>query len=292
MEAPRHLMDRARQLRALWDYLPAFRVVAETEHLPTAARALHVSPSALSRAIRLAEEQVGAPLFERAGRRMRLNATGHALLGPVRAAMRLVDEGLGGLAGAGLAGPVVIAATDDVAAWLAAPALAALRAAAPGLVGELVDVPADTPRALRRGDLDVVITPAVPGDGSEDVEALATVSYGLYGAPGRGQRTREVVAIAGAPSPALRGHHVAAVVPSATLAAAACRAGLHAWLPAPLGDLFGLVRVAVTPAQRVTVHAVTRAPVGAHARTEAALAALRAVAARHGTVKRQGKRRR
>src|SRR5262245_24932867 len=36
-------MDRAARLTELWSWLPAFRAVAETQHLPTAAAALHVS---------------------------------------------------------------------------------------------------------------------------------------------------------------------------------------------------------------------------------------------------------
>ncbi len=58
-------MERLRRVASFWNWLPAFRAVAETEHLPTAAEALFVSPSALSRAIRLLEKDVGQPLFRR-----------------------------------------------------------------------------------------------------------------------------------------------------------------------------------------------------------------------------------
>ena len=81
-------MERVRRLARFWNWLPAFRVTAETAHLPTASEALHISPSALSRTIRLLEEDVGQPLFDRVGRNIALNAAGQRLLAAVRDAMR------------------------------------------------------------------------------------------------------------------------------------------------------------------------------------------------------------
>jgi DNA-binding transcriptional LysR family regulator len=270
------VMDRARRLRAIWNYLPAFRAVAETEHLPTAAAAFHLSPSALSRAIRMAEREAGSALFERVGRGMRLTSAGHLFLGSVRDAMRLVDEGLGALGGAGLVGSVVIAARADTATWLVAPALAELRLMEPALVGTLVTLPAELTASLRRGDVDVVVTDASGGDNDFEVEALTTVPWSAYRAR-TGRRDRgEIVAVTGAPSPMQRGMKVAAIVADATLAAAACREGLRAWLPAPLAALYGLVRVPGAPREPQTLHALWRHPITAHRRTEAALAALRA----------------
>ena len=37
-------MERVVRLDSFWSWLPAFRVVAETAHLPTAARTLGVGP--------------------------------------------------------------------------------------------------------------------------------------------------------------------------------------------------------------------------------------------------------
>jgi DNA-binding transcriptional LysR family regulator len=273
---PNPVMDRARRLRAIWNYLPAFRAVAETEHLPTAAAAFHLSASALSRAMRMAETEAGSVLFERVGRGIRLTPAGHAFLGSVRDAMRLVDEGLGALGGADLVGSVVIAARADTATWLVAPALARLRQMEAALIGTLVALPAELTASLRRGDVDVVITDAAGGDNDFEVEALTTVPWSAYrAATGRGDR-REIVAVAGAPSPIQRGMKVAAIVADATMAAAACRDGLLAWLPAPLAARYGLVRVPGAPREPQTIHAVWRHPVTAHRRTDAALAALRA----------------
>ena len=67
-------MDASNKAQQIWSWLPVFRVVAETQHLPTAAKRLHVSASALSRTIRLIEESLEQPLFVRTSRRILLNA--------------------------------------------------------------------------------------------------------------------------------------------------------------------------------------------------------------------------
>lgn len=67
-------------LTRLWPWLPTFRVIAETEHLGRAAAQLHVVPSAVSRTLALLEETLGAQVFDRVGRRIRLNERGRGLL--------------------------------------------------------------------------------------------------------------------------------------------------------------------------------------------------------------------
>ena len=60
--------ELASLVERIWNWLPAFRAVAETEHLPTASDLLHVTPSALSRTIRLLEQadMIGVCSGERA----------------------------------------------------------------------------------------------------------------------------------------------------------------------------------------------------------------------------------
>lgn len=72
-------------LYQVWNWLPAFRAIAETEHLPTASSQLHVSRSALSRSLSLLEAGLRRRFFRRDGRRLHLNAEGRALLEQVRA---------------------------------------------------------------------------------------------------------------------------------------------------------------------------------------------------------------
>lgn len=53
-----------------------FLKVAETEHMTNAARELYVSQPALSRSLRMLEEELGMKLFDRLGRRLVLNDNG------------------------------------------------------------------------------------------------------------------------------------------------------------------------------------------------------------------------
>lgn len=58
--------------------LAYFLRIAEMEHMTNAARTLHISQPALSRSIRLLEEELGVRLFDRVGRRLVLNEQGRA----------------------------------------------------------------------------------------------------------------------------------------------------------------------------------------------------------------------
>lgn len=87
-------MERSRRLYALWNWLVPFRVVAETGNLTEASKSLHVAASALSRSVKLLEERIGRPLFDRSPGQMALNEEGNQLLSSLRTAMRILDDGL------------------------------------------------------------------------------------------------------------------------------------------------------------------------------------------------------
>jgi DNA-binding transcriptional LysR family regulator len=69
--------------------LKAFITVAELGSFVRTAKALNLSPPALSRRIQKLEESLGAPLFERSTRHVSLTMTGRDFLPKVR---RLIDE--------------------------------------------------------------------------------------------------------------------------------------------------------------------------------------------------------
>lgn len=74
--------------------LEYFVAVAEEGHVGRAALRLHVSQPPLSRQIKRLEEEVGAPLFERTPRGMRLLPTGERFLVHARKVLDAADEAL------------------------------------------------------------------------------------------------------------------------------------------------------------------------------------------------------
>ena len=140
----------------LWPWLPVFRAVAESEHLPTAAARLHLTTPALSRTVRLVEETLGQPLFDRVGRRLVLNAAGRVLLGQVRAAMREVNDGLAAITTAPFAGPLRVSALGVLTNDVVLPILMDLKTSWPDLEPRLENLrTAEAHPALLRGSLDL-----------------------------------------------------------------------------------------------------------------------------------------
>jgi DNA-binding transcriptional LysR family regulator len=177
-------MERVRRLARLWSWLPAFRVVAETEHLPTAADGLGTSPPGLSRMIKLLEHDLGEPLFERAAGRLRLNPAGELFLGHVRDAMRLLDDGLQELGRRTAAGPIGISASNSVSWVYVLPALSRLARRYPDLAPELVSWDAETAcKALLKGTIDLALVEGGEVPEPLVVDRLAEITYGVYCGP-------------------------------------------------------------------------------------------------------------
>ena len=165
----------------VWNWLPAFRVVAETEHLPTASQELHVTPSALSRTIKQLEDELGEPLFSRVGRRLVLSPSGRELLVSVREAMLRLEQGLSAVSVTQFVGPLRIASGGPLANMLLLPAIRALRAAHPMLIPHVVHADPELVRGLlvsRHLDL-AVLDRLVPSEQLR-VHEIGRVSYGVY----------------------------------------------------------------------------------------------------------------
>ena len=133
-------------------HLLCFLRVAETGSFSAAARLLAMSQPALSRTIRLLEEQIGVRLFDRDTRNVALTAVGRELR-PV--AERLTGDyahAFGAFAQlvAGQRGRITVAALPSLAASVLAPAIATLRAERAGCRR------ADPGWPVRHGDLDAV----------------------------------------------------------------------------------------------------------------------------------------
>jgi LysR family transcriptional activator of glutamate synthase operon len=73
--------------------LQYFLTVARLEHVTEAARSLHVSQSSLSKTIQRLEEDLGVPLFDRIGRKLRLNEFGSRFLRRAEKALFELEQG-------------------------------------------------------------------------------------------------------------------------------------------------------------------------------------------------------
>ncbi|WP_169081419.1 LysR family transcriptional regulator [Paenibacillus sp. PL91] len=73
--------------------LQYFLAVARLEHVTEAARSLHVTQSSLSKTIQRLEEDLGVPLFDRIGRRLRLNEFGSRFLRRAERALFELEQG-------------------------------------------------------------------------------------------------------------------------------------------------------------------------------------------------------
>lgn len=109
--------------------------VAEEGSITQASERLHLAQPSLSTQIRKLERELGAPLFERLGRRMALTAAGEAFVDHARRAMHEVDDARRGVESVlGLRrGRVRIGALPSVGARLLPSVLARFTRAYPGV---------------------------------------------------------------------------------------------------------------------------------------------------------------
>lgn len=165
----------------IWNWLPAFRAVAETEHLPTAADLLFVTPSAVSRTLRLLEEELGRPLFRRVGRRLELNSAGRSLLARVRDGMRVVERGVLEACDEMLVGPVRVYSSGVITPLHVEPAIQRLRTTHPELVTYLRTILREgIEEELLKGRIDLAFrSEPVSGEHIETVY-LGEASNGVY----------------------------------------------------------------------------------------------------------------
>lgn len=288
-------MARMHRLLGMWAWLPTFRAVAEQEHLSRAAEQLGVSPSAVSRMIGLLEDDVGQPLFNRAGRGIRLNAAGQSLLDGVRSAMRLVDESLASIAGTQLVGPIHVASDESVLRTHVMPALEGLRTQHPGIVPHVQRVRGEVTPALLSGQLDVAVVRDPPSHEQLTVTPLTKVVGSVYGAEGHpAVKLRRISEVLEHPFVRVHGdddprvgtwppsyrRKIALTVDSAELALDVCAEGrLLAALPdaivASRGGL-GIRRLSVDVVRPVETFAVRRVQLDLPGRAEALVEALRA----------------
>ena len=173
-------MERTPKVTQLWSWLPAFRAVAESQHLPTASKELHLSASALSRAVRMLEVEIGRQLFERHGRQLVLSPPGRILLSSVQEAMRVLQQGVNAVTTTALEGPVFISAPGPYVTVFVLPALEKLRESVPDLVPHISSSSGDLAARLTSGELDIALLDDPVPDERITIYRLGSLSFGVY----------------------------------------------------------------------------------------------------------------
>ena len=272
------------RLRTIWSWLPAFRAVAETGHLPSAANELHVVASSLSRTVKQLEDELGVLLFDRTTKTLVLNESGKTLLLAVREAMRIVDDALGVAIGDELTGRVGIAASPDLAFAIALPAGADLAVRAPALTLSVTVASSESAiEQLVRGSTDAVLLSHRVAS-HEDLQVVELGSWGrsVYGRPGASSPYRCVVV--GEPSsqvddgwPQSLERSIAGWVPDERSALELCARTDAVTVAfdqvATASELVRLSEIEIAPRPLVLLH---RRALGRHRRTEALVDAIRA----------------
>ncbi|MEK8046293.1 LysR substrate-binding domain-containing protein [Ideonella margarita] len=171
-----------------------FEIIAELEHIGRATEKLHRSQPALTTSVRRLEESVGAPLFEKAGRGIRLTSAGKVLLKWAQRVRFDVEDArreIGDLA-KGLSGHIRIGIVPTAAQFILPPAARRLLTTAPDVTLRTVVGLIDTLKPLlHAGELDLVVgteSPMDPGFTSQrlaedHIVVAASASHRVFDAP-------------------------------------------------------------------------------------------------------------
>lgn len=117
------------------EQLTIFIAVAEREHLTRAAEHLHLTPSAVSAALKKLESAYGVVLFDRVGRGLSLTQTGKTFLEEARATLARAQTAERVLADLGnlQRGAISVYASQTIASYWLPPVLMRFHAAYPGI---------------------------------------------------------------------------------------------------------------------------------------------------------------
>src|ERR671910_64923 len=116
--------------------LRVLRALADHGTVAAAAKALHLTPSAVSQQLAALEREVGQPVVERRGRGVRLTGAAEMLVGHANLVLAQLEAAEADVAAFadGIVGTVRVAGFATGLAEIAAPAAADLRASHPRLV--------------------------------------------------------------------------------------------------------------------------------------------------------------
>lgn len=161
-----------------------------------AAEHLHVAPTAVNRQILDLEAELGAPLFERINKRLRLTPLGEMVLAHVRQTLREHDalrERIEDFKGA-RRGEVTVAVTAGLAGSLMPSLVHDFRQRYPGIVVRINDLPvADIVAAVEQGDADLGLGYDLPDLPAFRALAISDWQIGAVVPPGHALAARPSV---------------------------------------------------------------------------------------------------
>lgn len=147
------------------ELLRSFIAIAETGGFTAAAQRVHRTQSAVSMQIRRLEEQLGAELFQREGRTVRLSYDGELLLPHARRILQAHREALAAFDKEQLAGTVTLGAPDDYASTFLPKSLARFAEAHAKVHLEFVCQPSvELVRRLAEGSIDLALVTEGSGE--------------------------------------------------------------------------------------------------------------------------------
>ena len=161
--------------------LRAFLTVVDTGNITRAAELLYLVQPAVSRQIRLLEEDIGAPLFERERRGMVLTEAGQSLVGYARRAMLELDRARTEIEGSakGVSGLVTLGLLPSSIDVLSSPLITAVTATHPGIRVRLAMGYAGTLLSwLQSGEIDAALLYGV--EHSPDIQTMPLIEEPLW----------------------------------------------------------------------------------------------------------------
>jgi DNA-binding transcriptional LysR family regulator len=163
-----------------WSDIRIFLQVAREGAMARATTALEMDHSTISRRISRLEREAGAPLFERAGRRLVLTAEGDKMVLAAEKLESIILREVLCLSeqSAQIAGPVRVGAAEEFGAHYLARRLPSVMARHPELEIELVATSRHLSLAGREAD--ILITPTRPVTGDLKFKKLVDLAYGVY----------------------------------------------------------------------------------------------------------------
>jgi LysR family hydrogen peroxide-inducible transcriptional activator len=177
------------------DQLRYFCAIVDAGGFSSAARQIHVSQPSLSQQIRKLEDELGARLFDRLGRSVRLTELGRAFLPRARGVLRELEAARGDVLErkASIGGAICVGVIPTIAPYYLPPLLTAFSRLHPEarvtVVEEITPLLLDK---LRAGGMDAALVALPLPVRSHEFEALPLLSEKLYAVlPNRHSLARE-----------------------------------------------------------------------------------------------------